>query len=253
MTNKLSGLALAVVTGVVATACSALAADPPKSVRIGYAISLSGPNAQGAAITTLSGYKLWVDDVEQEGWPQGPGLRQTNSDRGGRIRRHQQCRERGAAGRATDDPGQGRFRAAAVEHRFQSRNGAGVRSQRLSAACGDGQLQRRGKSGQADADAVLFPQRAAPFRRRARRGVEQAQEREQQDQQQDRDAEHRRSVRRRVHVGRHSDPAKRGLRVRPSQELSRRLRSISRTKSRRPRPPVPTASSPTAIRPTLSC
>ena len=58
---------MAVVIGVVATACSALAADPPKSVRIGYAISLSGPNAQGAAITTLSGYKLWVDDVNKKG------------------------------------------------------------------------------------------------------------------------------------------------------------------------------------------
>src|SRR6195256_5426005 len=67
MKSKLSGLALAVVIGVVATACSALAADPPKSVRIGYAISLSGPNAQGAAITTLSGYKLWVDDVNKKG------------------------------------------------------------------------------------------------------------------------------------------------------------------------------------------
>src|SRR6476620_6799142 len=67
MKSKLSGLALAVVIGVVAAACSALAADPPKSVRIGYAISLSGPNAQGAAITTLSGYKLWVDDVNKKG------------------------------------------------------------------------------------------------------------------------------------------------------------------------------------------
>src|SRR6476661_7385458 len=67
MNSKLSGLALAVVIGVVAAACSALAADPPKSVRIGYAISLSGPNAQGAAITTLSGYKLWVDDVNKKG------------------------------------------------------------------------------------------------------------------------------------------------------------------------------------------
>ena len=27
----------------------------------------SGPNAQGAAITTLSGYKLWVDDVNKRG------------------------------------------------------------------------------------------------------------------------------------------------------------------------------------------
>ena len=67
MTDKLSGLALAAAIGVVGTACSALAADPPKSVRIGYAISLSGPNAQGAAITTLSGYKLWVDDVNKKG------------------------------------------------------------------------------------------------------------------------------------------------------------------------------------------
>src|SRR6266511_4211344 len=69
MSSKLSGLALALAAaiGVVGTACSALAADPPKSVRIGYAISLSGPNAQGAAITTLSGYKLWVDDVNKKG------------------------------------------------------------------------------------------------------------------------------------------------------------------------------------------
>src|SRR4029453_9374634 len=69
MSSKLSGLALALAAaiGVVGTACSALAADPPKSVRIGYAISLSGPNAQGAAITTLSGYKLWVHDVNKKG------------------------------------------------------------------------------------------------------------------------------------------------------------------------------------------
>ena len=47
-------LSLVLTIGLVGTACSALAADPPKSVRIGYAISLSGVNAQGAAITTLS-------------------------------------------------------------------------------------------------------------------------------------------------------------------------------------------------------
>jgi branched-chain amino acid transport system substrate-binding protein len=59
----------AVAIGAVGTlvACSALAADPPKSVRIGYAISLSGVNAQGAAVTTLPGYKLWVDDVNKKG------------------------------------------------------------------------------------------------------------------------------------------------------------------------------------------
>ena len=58
-------LAFAAAIAMVGT--SALAADPPKSVRIGYAISLSGPNAQGAAITTLSGYKLWIDDVNKKG------------------------------------------------------------------------------------------------------------------------------------------------------------------------------------------
>ena len=67
MNRQLGRLALAAAIGVVATAWPALAADPPKSVRIGYAISLSGVNAQGAAVTTLSGYKLWVDDVNKKG------------------------------------------------------------------------------------------------------------------------------------------------------------------------------------------
>ncbi len=67
MNRQLSGLALAAVIGVMATASSALAADPPKSIRIGYAVSLSGVNAQGAAVTTLPAYKLWVDDVNKKG------------------------------------------------------------------------------------------------------------------------------------------------------------------------------------------
>jgi len=45
----------------------AVAADAPNSIRIGYTISLSGVNAQGAAVTTLPGYKLWVDDVNKKG------------------------------------------------------------------------------------------------------------------------------------------------------------------------------------------
>jgi branched-chain amino acid transport system substrate-binding protein len=60
-------LAMTVAFAGTLAAWSACAADPPKSVRIGYVISLSGPNAQGAAITTLSGYKLWVDDVNKRG------------------------------------------------------------------------------------------------------------------------------------------------------------------------------------------
>lgn len=43
------------------------ATDAPKSIRIGYAISLSGVNAQGVAATTLPSYKLWVHDVNEKG------------------------------------------------------------------------------------------------------------------------------------------------------------------------------------------
>jgi branched-chain amino acid transport system substrate-binding protein len=49
------------------TAVSADAADAPKSIRMGYAVSLSGVNAQGAATTTLPGYDLWVKDVNDGG------------------------------------------------------------------------------------------------------------------------------------------------------------------------------------------
>ena len=65
--GQLGRLALAAAIGIVATTSVALAADPPKSIRIGYAVSLSGVNAQGAAVTTLPGYKLWVDDVNKKG------------------------------------------------------------------------------------------------------------------------------------------------------------------------------------------
>jgi branched-chain amino acid transport system substrate-binding protein len=51
----------------VAGAFAAKAADAPKSIRIGYAISLSGVNAQGAGVTTLPGYQLWVHDVNAKG------------------------------------------------------------------------------------------------------------------------------------------------------------------------------------------
>ena len=69
MHKRMRHLALATAIGLAGTLVmsAAFAADPPKSVRIGYVISLSGPNAQGAAITTLSGYKLWIDDVNKRG------------------------------------------------------------------------------------------------------------------------------------------------------------------------------------------
>jgi branched-chain amino acid transport system substrate-binding protein len=39
----------------------------PKSIRIGYAISLTGPNAPGAGITVLPNYRLWVKEVNAAG------------------------------------------------------------------------------------------------------------------------------------------------------------------------------------------
>ena len=60
-------VAAAAALTVAFAAAAALAADAPKSIRIGYAISLSGVNAQGAAVTTLPGYKLWVHDVNEKG------------------------------------------------------------------------------------------------------------------------------------------------------------------------------------------
>ena len=39
----------------------------PNSIRIGYPISLTGPNAPGAKITTLPNYRLWVKEVNAGG------------------------------------------------------------------------------------------------------------------------------------------------------------------------------------------
>jgi branched-chain amino acid transport system substrate-binding protein len=48
---------------------SAIAAysETPKSIKIGYAISLTGPNAAGAGITVLPNYHLWVQEVNAVG------------------------------------------------------------------------------------------------------------------------------------------------------------------------------------------
>jgi branched-chain amino acid transport system substrate-binding protein len=36
-------------------------------IKIGYAVSMSGPNAAGAGITTIPNYKLWIHDLEAAG------------------------------------------------------------------------------------------------------------------------------------------------------------------------------------------
>lgn len=56
----LSGIALS------ATAVGASAQDRT-SVKIGYAVSKSGPNATGAGITTIPNYKLWEKEVNEAG------------------------------------------------------------------------------------------------------------------------------------------------------------------------------------------
>ncbi len=46
----------------------ALAAqEAPKSIKVGYVTSLSGPQAAGAMLTTVPNYRLWVDEVNKAG------------------------------------------------------------------------------------------------------------------------------------------------------------------------------------------
>jgi branched-chain amino acid transport system substrate-binding protein len=42
-------------------------AEAQDKIKIGYAVSLSGPNAAGAGITTVPNYKLWFHDIEAAG------------------------------------------------------------------------------------------------------------------------------------------------------------------------------------------
>ena len=56
-----SGVAIAMLTG----AGAALAAD--ETVKIGYAVAKTGPNATGAGITTIPNYELWVKDINAAG------------------------------------------------------------------------------------------------------------------------------------------------------------------------------------------
>ena len=59
------------VTGLAAFATAlgtfASTADAQEKIRIGYAISKTGPYAGGAGITTLPNYELWVKDVNAAG------------------------------------------------------------------------------------------------------------------------------------------------------------------------------------------
>ena len=58
------------IATVAAAATAALlvgSAAAQDSVKIGYAVSLTGPNAPGAGITTIPNYKLWLSDIAKAG------------------------------------------------------------------------------------------------------------------------------------------------------------------------------------------
>jgi branched-chain amino acid transport system substrate-binding protein len=67
MTKRSSPIAIvAAIAGMLASGIAAHG-QTPKSIRIGYAISQSGPNAAGAGITVLPNYHLWVKEVNAAG------------------------------------------------------------------------------------------------------------------------------------------------------------------------------------------
>jgi branched-chain amino acid transport system substrate-binding protein len=60
--------ALALAAGVCAGGPGPAAADDaPEKIRIGYAVSMSGPYAPGAGTTTIGNYDLWLHDVNAAG------------------------------------------------------------------------------------------------------------------------------------------------------------------------------------------
>ncbi|WP_157014418.1 amino acid ABC transporter substrate-binding protein [Mesorhizobium xinjiangense] len=60
--------ALGLIAGALTLGAAAHAgAQDRDSVKIGYAVSKTGANAGGAAITTIPNYQLWLDDVKKNG------------------------------------------------------------------------------------------------------------------------------------------------------------------------------------------
>ena len=65
--RKFFNLAAILGTLAASAAFGAAVAQEPKSIKVGYAISLSGPQAAGAMLTTVPNYRLWVDEVNKAG------------------------------------------------------------------------------------------------------------------------------------------------------------------------------------------
>lgn len=64
---RLRRAALAAMTAGALVAAGPSVAQERQSVRIGYAVSMTGANAGGAGMTTIPNYKLWLEDVKANG------------------------------------------------------------------------------------------------------------------------------------------------------------------------------------------
>lgn len=64
MLNRMLGGLAAI--GLIAASTQMLPAqEAPKSIKLGYVISLSGPQSAGALLTSVPNYRLWVDEVNK--------------------------------------------------------------------------------------------------------------------------------------------------------------------------------------------
>src|SRR5262245_21367299 len=67
MLKPLPGLAATALAMSVALSAPLAAQEAPKSIKIGYVISLSGPQSAGAMLTTVPNDRLWVDEINKAG------------------------------------------------------------------------------------------------------------------------------------------------------------------------------------------
>ena len=198
------------VSAIAAAVAAAVLAGSPAGaqdkIKIGYAVSKTGPNAAGAGITTIPNYQLWIHDLNAAGGLKvGDKIVPIEVDR---IRRPVEHRGTGAGGRAAGQPGQGRHPPVAVGHRHEPRGRADLQQVRLPAPCGDRRHRPRLRDGRALAELVLDARHVDHGRQRAGRGADQAQGCRH-DQQQDRDGRGRRRLRHRA-VGRGASGAGEG-------------------------------------------
>jgi branched-chain amino acid transport system substrate-binding protein len=67
MSSKLRSIAAAAGIGALALAASIATAQEIKSIKVGYAIAKTGPNAGGASVTQIPNYEMWVKEVNARG------------------------------------------------------------------------------------------------------------------------------------------------------------------------------------------